>query len=114
MSKSVFTAGLNWGMVEKKWPSFRKVFRDFALAKVSKLKERDVKRLMKDASIVRNERKIRATISNAGQFLALGNEFGSFNRYLASFGKDEKGCSQTCRRGSSTSGRLRLGCSYGQ
>ncbi len=90
MTKSLFTAGLAWGMIERKWPGFRKAFSRFSLAKVSKLGERDVRRLMGDTQIVRNERKIRATVHNAGQFLSLKSEFGSFKGYLNSFGKDEK------------------------
>jgi 3-methyladenine DNA glycosylase Tag len=38
---------------------------------------------------VRNERKIRATIHNAGEFTNVKREFGSFKGYMASFGKDE-------------------------
>jgi len=90
MTKTVFTAGLNWRMVENKWPGFRKAFGNFSLAKVSKLKEKDIKSLMRDKGIVRNERKIRATVGNAAQFLTLAKEFGSFKGYLNSFGKDEK------------------------
>jgi len=89
MSRSLFTAGLNWAMVEKKWPNFRKAFVAFSPEKVARMTEKDVKSLMGDAGIVRNERKIRATIHNAGEFLTLRKEFGSFRGYLASFGKDE-------------------------
>jgi len=90
MTKTLFTAGLNWGMIERKWFGFRKAFSGFSLAKVSRLTERDVRRLMADEGIVRNERKIRATVHNAGQFIGLKKEFGSFGRYLDSFGKNEK------------------------
>ena len=45
---------------------------------------------MKSEGIVRNEKKIRATVHNAGQFLKLEKEFGSFPAYLESFGKDEE------------------------
>lgn len=76
-------------MIEKKWPNFRKSFAGFSPEKVSKMSEKDVKSLMADTGIVRNERKIRATIHNAGEFVSLKKEFGSFNGYLASFGKDE-------------------------
>jgi DNA-3-methyladenine glycosylase I len=48
MSKAIFTAGLNWTVVEKKWPSFRKAFSGFSPEKVAKLSERDVKALMED------------------------------------------------------------------
>lgn len=89
MSRSLFTAGLSWAMVEKKWPNFRKAFVAFSPSKVAKMTEKDVKSLMSDAGIVRNERKIRATIHNAGEFAKLGKEFGSFKGYIASFGRDE-------------------------
>jgi DNA-3-methyladenine glycosylase I len=90
MSRAIFTAGLNWSVVEKKWPNFRKAFAAFSPEKVSKLTEKDVKKLMGDVGIVRNEKKIRATINNAGEFVSLEKEFGSFKGYVASFGQDEK------------------------
>ncbi len=45
---------------------------------------------MNDGGIVRNEKKIRATSQNAGQFLKLEKRFGSFPAYLESFGKEEE------------------------
>ena len=89
MTRAVFTAGLNWRMIEKKWPNFQKAFSGFTLPKVAKFSERDIRALLKDESIVRNEKKIRATIHNAEQVLALEKEFGSFRDYLGSFGKKE-------------------------
>ena len=41
--------------------------------------------LMADAGIVRNRAKIQAAIQNAGVFLAIQKEFGSFDRYLWGF-----------------------------
>ncbi len=90
MSRALFTAGLNWSMIEKKWPNFEKAFAGFSPAKVASLSEAKVRALMKDTGIVRNERKIRATIHNAGQFMRLEKEFGAFRKYLDSFGKDEE------------------------
>jgi 3-methyladenine DNA glycosylase Tag len=90
MSKTIFTAGLNWRMVENKWDNFQRAFADFAPAKVAELTEKDVKALMKDTGIVRNERKIRATIQNAQAVLAIEKEFGSVREYLDSFGKKEE------------------------
>lgn len=77
-------------MVDKKWPNFEKAFSGFAPAKVSRLTEKDVKGLMNNQEIIRNERKIRATVSNGNQFLQLEKGFGSFLKYLDSFQKDEK------------------------
>ncbi|HLE65293.1 MAG TPA: DNA-3-methyladenine glycosylase I [Candidatus Bathyarchaeia archaeon] len=90
MTKSVFNAGLTWTVVEKKWPNFRRSFTEFSPLKVARFSEKDIKALMKNEGIVRNEKKIRATVHNAGQFLKLEKEFGSFPAYLESFGKDEE------------------------
>jgi DNA-3-methyladenine glycosylase I len=90
MTRSVFTAGLNWKVIENKWPNFQKAFASFSIPKVAKFSDNDVKRLMADAGIVRNEKKIQATVHNAGEFLKLEKEFSSFQKYLDSFGKDEE------------------------
>lgn len=89
MTKALFNAGLTWTVVEKKWPNFRKGFSEFSPTKVAQFSEKNVKALMSNEGIVRNAKKIRATVHNASQFLKLGKEFGSFPAYLASFGKDE-------------------------
>jgi DNA-3-methyladenine glycosylase I len=91
MTTHIFSAGLNWKVVENKAAGFDRAFSGFAPAKVARFTEADVKRLMDDAGIVRNERKIRATVHNAGEFLALKKEYGSFGAYLRHFGKDEAG-----------------------
>jgi DNA-3-methyladenine glycosylase I len=89
MSKAIFTAGLNWTMVEKKWPNFKKAFLGFVPAKVSRFSEKEIRSLMKDAGIVRNEKKIRATVHNAQRVLEVQKEFGSFRRYLDSFDDEQ-------------------------
>ena len=89
MSRSLFTAGVNWRMIEKKWPNFQTAFAEFSIGKVAKFSDKDVKRLMDNEGIIRNEKKIQATVHNAGEFLKLEKEFGSFQKYLDSFGKDE-------------------------
>jgi 3-methyladenine DNA glycosylase Tag len=90
MSKAIFTAGLNWQMVENKWPDFRKAFLGFSPAKVSRMTQSDVRALMKNEKIVRNQKKIEATIANARTVLDLEKEHGSVKGYLDSFGKKEK------------------------
>ena len=90
MTTHLFSAGLNWKVVENKRAGFDRAFSSFSPEKVAKFTERDVKRLMEDAEIVRNEKKIRATIHNAAQFLELEREHGSFNQYLRQFGKSEE------------------------
>ncbi len=90
MTKSIFTAGLNWSVVDKKWPSFQKAFVQFSTGKIAKFTEKNVSVLMNDAGIVRNERKIKATVHNAGEVLRLQKEHSSFAKYIGSFGKDEE------------------------
>src|SRR5258706_13804712 len=45
--------------------AFRTAFRDFDVAKVATMTDRDVERLVQDPSIIRNRAKIQATIDNA-------------------------------------------------
>jgi len=89
MTKAIFQAGLNWRMIENKWPNFRRAFANFSTEKVSKFNRSDVKALMNDRGIVRNERKIDSTILNAQESLKLRGEFGSFGTYFKSFRGDE-------------------------
>jgi len=80
-----FQAGLSWQIVLKKRPGFRKAFHNFDAKKISKYEEEDVQRLMNDASIIRNQLKIRSTIQNAKNFLNIQKEFGSFDKYIWQF-----------------------------
>jgi DNA-3-methyladenine glycosylase I len=65
LTLGVFEAGLNWRMVWGKRDALRKAFRDFDVNQVASMTKRDVDRLMKDPEIIRNRRKIEATIANA-------------------------------------------------
>lgn len=90
MTTHIFSAGLNWQVVENKKAGFERAFSDFSPEKVANYTEKDVRRLMKDTGIVRNERKIRSTIHNAVQILELRKEYGSFGKYLSDFGGRER------------------------
>jgi DNA-3-methyladenine glycosylase I len=65
LTLGVFEAGLSWKIVFGKRDAFRKAFRDFDIAEVAAMTERDVDRLVQDASIIRNRAKIQATVDNA-------------------------------------------------
>jgi DNA-3-methyladenine glycosylase I len=78
-----FQAGLSWSTILNKRPAFRSAFRDFEPRVVAAFDDADRERLMADAGIVRNRAKIDATIGNAAGVLALEDEFGSFDAYLA-------------------------------
>jgi DNA-3-methyladenine glycosylase I len=65
LTLGVFEVGLSWSIVFSKRDAFRAAFRDFDVAKVAAMTERDVDRLVQDASIIRNRGKIQATVDNA-------------------------------------------------
>src|SRR6185503_2807070 len=65
LTLGVFEVGLSWSIVFGKRDAFRKAFRSFDVAQVAAMTERDVDRLVHDASIIRNRAKIQATVDNA-------------------------------------------------
>lgn len=87
MTRVIFLAGLSWRIIDKKWPNFRKAFKNFSINDVAKFDEKDVERLMGDAGIVRNRAKITAAINNAKQLQNTRKEYGSFKRFLDSLDK---------------------------
>ena len=89
MTHVIFQAGLSWKMIEKKWPNFKKAFENFSIDRVAMFNEDDIKRLMADSSIVRNRKKISATIHNSNQFQKIRKEFGSFQLYLDGLDKSK-------------------------
>jgi DNA-3-methyladenine glycosylase I len=78
-------AGLNWKTILHKRENFRKAFANFDYKKIAKFAEKDVKRLMKDKGIIRNELKIKAIINNSKIFLQIQKEFKSFDKYIWEF-----------------------------
>lgn len=80
-----FQAGLSWQTIINKRKNFEKAFHKFNPKKIAKYNEKDVKRLMNDAGIIRNQLKIRTTIRNAQLFLELQKEHGSFDKYIWQF-----------------------------
>jgi DNA-3-methyladenine glycosylase I len=78
-------AGLSWETVLRKRDAFRRDFARFEPAKVARFTSKDVARLMKDESIIRNRAKIEAAIGNAKALLVVRKEFGTFDRYVWTF-----------------------------
>lgn len=76
LSLESFQSGLSWAVVLKKREAFRAAFCNFDPDKVAQFDEADVERLLGDASIIRNETKIRAAINNAKATIALREEGG--------------------------------------
>ena len=87
MCRVIFQAGLNWQVIDKKWPTTKKAFADFSINKVADFTATDVECLMNDEGIIRNRGKIKAIIQNAQNFVALQKKYGSFQKYIDSLDK---------------------------
>lgn len=78
-------AGLSWLTILKRREGYKKAFANFDAKKVAKFDEKKIQALMQDASIIRNQLKIRAAVTNAQKFLEVQKEFGSFSKYAWGF-----------------------------
>jgi DNA-3-methyladenine glycosylase I len=78
-------AGLSWRCILGKREAFRKAYAGFDPAKVARFTTRRVERLLADPGIIRNRRKVEAAVKNAGAFLDVVEEFGSFDAYIWRF-----------------------------
>jgi DNA-3-methyladenine glycosylase I len=76
ISLEAFQSGLSWATILRKRPAFRAAFADFDPDRVAAFDDADVERLLGDAGIVRNRRKIEATIGNARATVALRDDGG--------------------------------------
>lgn len=82
-------AGLSWITILKKRENYRKAYDGFDVSKVSQYDEAKIEELIQNDGIVRNRRKIIASINNAKCFLETVKEFGSFDKYIWSFVGDK-------------------------
>jgi DNA-3-methyladenine glycosylase I len=80
-----FQAGLSWYTILRKRENFRNAFDQFDYEKIAQYDEDKVQQLLLDAGIIRNQLKIRGTISNAVAFMKVQVEFGSFSKYIWAF-----------------------------
>lgn len=80
-----FQAGLSWSTILNKRENFRRAFSGFDPQKIVLFDTYKYEELLNDSGIIRNKLKISAAINNAKQFMAVQNEFGSFDKYIWSF-----------------------------
>jgi len=78
-------AGLSWSTILRKRAAYRAAFDHFDATKVARYDARKKARLLANPGIVRNRLKVDASILNARQFLAVQEEFDSFDRYIWQF-----------------------------
>ena len=78
-------AGLSWSTILNKRDNYRRAIDGFDARKIAHYGGAKVARLLADAGIVRNRLKVAAAVQNARAFLAVQEEFGSFDRYIWRF-----------------------------
>ena len=82
-------AGLSWRTILRKRENYRLAYDDFDVNKVAGYDDRRVEELLNNPGIVRNKLKIAASVNNAKCFLKIREEFGSFDRYIWDFTKNQ-------------------------
>jgi len=78
-------AGLSWRIILNKRQEFRKVFDNFQVEQIANYDIVKINELCSNPFIIRNKKKIEATISNANAFVRIQKEFGSFDTYIWNF-----------------------------
>lgn len=78
-------AGLSWLTILKRREGYRKAFADFNAEEIACFSKDKIEVLMQDTGIIRNRLKITAAITNAKAFLAICEQFGSFDKYSWQF-----------------------------
>ena len=78
-------AGLSWDTILRKRGNYRAAFDGFDPGKIARYDHRKTQRLLRDEGIVRNRLKVASAIRNAKAFLAVQEEFGSFDAYIWQF-----------------------------
>jgi len=90
LSRPIFSTGMSWRVVDAKWGGIRDAFLEFDPQKVADMTPADVDRLVEDPRVIRNRKKIEATIQNAERMIELDQEPGGFAGYLGSLGSFEE------------------------
>ena len=85
----LFQAGLSFECVLNKREYFKVAYDNFDINKVSLYDENKINELMNNKNIIRNKRKIEASINNAKIFNNIKDEYGSFYNYLKTFTNDK-------------------------
>src|SRR5256886_3676825 len=84
LSKSVFQAGISWGVVDAKWSTIKPAFRGFQVERVARMGDREIDALAADPRVIRSRPKIAAVVHNARAILDLERD-GGFRKHLRTF-----------------------------
>jgi DNA-3-methyladenine glycosylase I len=75
-------AGLSWETVLRKREGYRAAFHGFDIARVAAMSDTELEALRENPAIIRNRLKIYSARKNAIAFIAMQQEFGSFDTWL--------------------------------
>ncbi len=89
LSHVIFQAGLNWHVVDSKWPAIKEAFCNFNINQAAALTDSEVATMLKNPELIRHKGKIQATIQNAKNFQLIQKTYGSFPAYLNSLDKSD-------------------------
>jgi 3-methyladenine DNA glycosylase Tag len=89
MARGIFQAGINWKVIENKWPDIEAAFYGFDVARVAHMSEDWFYDLIEDTRIVRSPPKVRAIQENALWILQVAGEHGSFGRRVGDWPVDD-------------------------
>ena len=78
-------AGLSWITILKKRAAYRAAYDDFDAARIARYDAGKIESLLQNPGIVRNRLKVQASVNNAQKFLAVQDEFGSFDAFIWRF-----------------------------
>lgn len=78
-------AGLSWITILRKRENYRIAYNNFNPVSVANFNEEKIEELIKYDGIIKNEKKIRASVNNAQKFIEIQKEFGSFSNYIWKF-----------------------------
>lgn len=82
-------AGLSWLTILKRRDGYQRVFQGFDPVKVAAMSSADIEKALQDKGIIRNRQKVSSAVNNAGVFLEIQREFGSFDKYIWEFVDDQ-------------------------
>ena len=82
-------AGLSWITILRKRENYRRLFDDFDAEKIARYGQAKLDTLLQDPGIVRNRLKVASAVTNAKLFLAVQEEFGSFDAFIWRFVEGE-------------------------
>jgi DNA-3-methyladenine glycosylase I len=90
LTLEAFQSGLSWLTILRKRENFRQAFDGFEIERVAEYGDREIKRLLGDAGIVRNRKKIEATITNAKAARQMHASGETLDQLIWSFAPDDE------------------------